>query len=100
MGLKLNIGQILTIAQVIPGIVSNVQRAFGKEPGATRKAAAQEAARDVLVAVEGATGKDLLNDANFAALVDEAIEIGVTQMKLAKRMAEIDDIFKTLRAKD
>jgi hypothetical protein len=95
--MKLSIGAIITLAQVVPAIVSNIQRAFGKEPGAVRKQAAKDAALDVVVAIEGVTGRDLLQNDKAQVLLDEMIELSVTQMKIGKRLLEIDEEIKALR---
>lgn len=96
--MKLSLSAILTIAQVIPSIVSSVQRAFGKEPGSVRKQAAKDAAADIIVAVEGAAGKDLVQDTRVIDLIDEAIELGVQQMKIVNRLRDIDETIAALRA--
>jgi hypothetical protein len=97
---KISLGAILSIAQVVPAIVSNIQRAFGKEPGSQKKAAAKKAANDIIIAVEGATGKDLVDNERVQTLLDEAIELGVTQMKIVRRLQEIDDEIRALRPVD
>jgi hypothetical protein len=95
--MNISLGAIITLAQVIPAIVSNVQRAFGKEPGSVRKQAAKDAANDVVVAIEGVTGKDLVQNDRAQVLLDEMIELSVTQMKIGKRLMEIDEEIKALR---
>lgn len=96
MKLKLDIGTILTLTQVIPSIVKSVQRALGKEPGAVRKAAAMEAATSAVALVNGLANREALSPA-VIALVDEAIEIGVQQKKLVERMQQIDELVRASR---
>ncbi|ODS54699.1 MAG: hypothetical protein ABS36_11070 [Acidobacteria bacterium SCN 69-37] len=96
--MKISLGTILTIAQVIPGIVDSVQRIFGKGNGAQKKQAAKDAATDIIMAVEGVAGKDLVDDQRVQNLLDEAIELGVSQMKIVARLREIDEDIKALRA--
>lgn len=96
--MKISLGTILTIAQVIPSIVDSVQRIFGKGNGAQKKQAAKDAATDIIMAVEGVAGKDLVDDQRVQDLLDEAIELGVSQMKIVNRLREIDETIKALRA--
>ncbi len=100
MGFKLNLGQIITLGQFVPGIVTGVQRIFGKESGAAKKAAAMQAGRDAIALIEGVSGKDLVNDEKALSLLSRMIEIGVQQRKLAEEMAQLDDQFRALREVD
>lgn len=97
---KLDVNDILDLAVFVPKIVKAVQRAFGKEPGSVRKAAAMEATEDFIVITNRLAGREALT-AEARALVDEAIEIGVRQKKLyeeelalVERMKAINGLLK------
>lgn len=88
--MKLDFMDILKIATAVPAIVKSVQEAFGHKSGAERKAAAMDAATQIVAVTNGVTKKEVLDDAGVQALLSEAIEIGVQQMKLTARMKEIE----------
>lgn len=92
--MKLDIGQIISIATVVPQIVKGVQGAFGHESGPVRKQHAMDAANEALALVEGVAGKDLANDDAAQALLSEAIELGVTIMKAQERLRAIASALK------
>lgn len=92
--MKLDLGQILTVATAVPGIVKNIQAAFGHHSGAEKKAAAMDAAASIVAATNGIAKEEVLNDQGVSALLSEAIELGVTIMKAEQRLEEIKGLIQ------
>lgn len=95
---KLSISDLVSLGGAVAGIVTNVQRALGHEPGSVRKAAAMDAASDTVALIEQVSKQDILNDAAVQALLSELIEIAVQQRKLYERTRAIEAQIHQLRA--
>lgn len=95
--MKIDLGTIVQLATAIPTIVKKVQEAFGHKSGTERKDAAMSAAADVVAVTNGLAKKEVLDDAGVAALLSEAIELGVQSMKIEQRLREIDDLVKAAK---
>lgn len=104
----MNLRNILTLVQYAPAIVKDVRVLFGDhKPDATseertelnrqKKAAALDETAKIVAILEGLRHEDVVNDAALVALVDEAVEIGVQQMKLADRMRQIQGLIASVR---
>lgn len=74
---------------VVISIVSAIQVLRGPGDGPSKKAAALAIVASALALYEGILEKDAVNDAEFIALADELIELGVTLMKLQPRVETV-----------
>lgn len=82
------IPQILGIVTQIPALVGMVQSLIpGKGKGPFRKSAITGIIRVAVQAAEGISGKDLVNDEEFVAGIDMAIEGAVKAMNAVNRPA-------------
>ena len=75
MGIKIDLGSILSKVAIVQALVSAVQDRFkGSKTSAEKKQAVIESLRDVIPAVEGVAEKDLFDDVEFekalSALID------------------------------
>ena len=78
-------------------IVSAVQVLRGPGDGPAKKAAAMAIVASALALTEGISEKDLVNDAEFLALADELVELGVTLMKLQPRVEMVAARIRALK---
>jgi hypothetical protein len=71
--MKLDLGKILSIASLVSGLVKNAQSAFKGAKGIEKHVVVAEAVKDLVPIVEGAAGKDLVDNDRFLAAIDRLI---------------------------
>ena len=76
----------LKIVPLILGAINAVER-FIKAPGVEKQAAALDMTQIMLAAVEGAAGRDLLNDEDVRVAAKEAIDAIVALQNVIARRA-------------
>ena len=73
--MKINFGQILTIAALVNQFVSELKANLGNTKGGQRKEVIVEAIINALPLVETITGKDLVNNNKFIVAVHAVAEL-------------------------
>ena len=91
--MKFNLGQILSVAGIVQQLVKKAKEAPGS--GAEKHAAVAAAVIDAVPVIEGALGKDLVNDLTFADAIDAVI---VAEAAVLKAQAAVVDARSKLAA--
>jgi hypothetical protein len=81
--MKFDLGKILRIASVVGPLVKEVQSKFKGSKGMEKHVIVADAVKDLLPAIEGATGTDLLDNAAFIAAIDQLIVAEKAALKAA-----------------
>ncbi len=89
---KFNLGQILNIAALAQSLVESVKDKFSN--GKDKKAAVVASLKEALVAVEAATGKNLLDDEKFNEALDALIE---AEVAVQKAKARVESLIKSAK---
>lgn len=77
----------LRIASVIPIVVGAIEKLGGNKKGKEKQDAAIDMIGDLIEAIEGATGKDLVNNEQVQEAARKAIDAVVELQNVAKAVA-------------
>jgi hypothetical protein len=87
--MKIDFGKVFNIVSAVGPLVQHVQSALKGKKGVEKHAAVADGLKELLPVIEGALGKDLVNDADFASALDQLIVAEKAVLTARERVAAL-----------